>query len=226
MLTADAVDSYVAGVRGTRRLIDGAVAELFAQLADEPNAAAAQLVVTGPLLAELFADIVADIAGDFYSEVMDTDPVLAPAPESERVEASMRWAAAPLFGADQDRRGAAGRVRSAVDRFATNVGHETVFMSGESDRRQPRFARVPVGVTCAFCRVMSSRGAVYLSEATAKFRVTHDDCDCKVVPVSDTDSLPYDRDALYAEYESAAAKAGSSNLKAVTAAMRESAGGS
>lgn len=52
---------------------------------------------------------------------------------------------------------------------------------------QVRFARVPVGPTCAFCILLASQGFVYLSERSAKyvgdsFRKFHDDCDCSILP--------------------------------------------
>ena len=43
----------------------------------------------------------------------------------------------------------------------------TAKFNGEHDPSQPRYARVPVGPTCAFCILMASRGFVYWSEEKA-----------------------------------------------------------
>lgn len=55
--------------------------------------------------------------------------------------------------------------------------------NGEHDPSQPRYARVPVGPTCAFCILMASRGFVYWSEEKAGGRGNrfHPLDDCKIV---------------------------------------------
>lgn len=56
-----------------------------------------------------------------------------------------------------------------------------------------RFARIPTGdYTCGFCLVLASRGAVYKSVDSAILNgFDHENCDCLVVPVYDTDDYPF-----------------------------------
>lgn len=68
----------------------------------------------------------------------------------------------------------------------------TVLKNCERDRRKGvRFARVPMGTgTCAFCYMLSSKGAVYHSRETAgEQNHWHNDCRCKIVPGFKTDPL-------------------------------------
>jgi hypothetical protein len=48
---------------------------------------------------------------------------------------------------------------------------------------------VAVGDTCAFCTMLASRGAVYLSRESALSAKFHDDCDCVVLPFSDAGDI-------------------------------------
>ena len=59
----------------------------------------------------------------------------------------------------------------------------TAKFNGEHDPSQPRYARVPVGPTCAFCILMASRGFVYWSEEKAGGRDNryHKNDDCRIV---------------------------------------------
>lgn len=53
----------------------------------------------------------------------------------------------------------------------------------EADPEATRWAREPEGpYTCAFCALLCTRGAVYLSDSTGAFKA-HDHCDCVAVPV-------------------------------------------
>lgn len=63
---------------------------------------------------------------------------------------------------------------------------------GKRARSRYRWTRVTVGTSCAFCTMLASRGAVYLSRESAggtpssKF---HDDCDCVVLPFADSGDI-------------------------------------
>ena len=63
---------------------------------------------------------------------------------------------------------------------------------GQGKRSRYRWTRVTVGTSCAFCTMLASRGAVYLSRESAggtpssKF---HDDCDCVVLPFADSGDI-------------------------------------
>lgn len=91
------------------------------------------------------------------------------------------------------------------------------------------WARVPTGAeTCAFCRMLASRGAVYRSRETAGGgKRYHGRCDCTPTLVGrDGSGMPegYNPDALYDQYEAARAEAESGDPKKILAAMRAQAG--
>ena len=224
MLTSDAVGRYVRSVRGVRALSGRTVRAVWRELPNDAEEATGALLVAVPRLIEVYGELSGVAAVDFYDEVRDRPgfrPTIADPPPTAQVEASERWAVTPLFRPDPDDGAALARVISIVDRVSVNRGHDTVIQSGEADPARPRFARVPVGDTCAWCRALASRGAVYITRETADMATSHDRCDCKVSPVFENDDLPYDRDALYREYSEAAQAAGTSDLKAVTSKMRQ-----
>jgi len=72
--------------------------------------------------------------------------------------------------------------------------YEAQVARGASERTKSRYrwTRVTVGTSCAFCTMLASRGAVYLSRESAggtpshKF---HDDCDCVVLPFADSGDI-------------------------------------
>ena len=72
---------------------------------------------------------------------------------------------------------------------------------------KPRFARVPRGVTCGFCTVLASRGAVYHTAETAgELGQFHGGCDCPIVLIPKGSALPkgYDPAVLPEGYDPAA----------------------
>ena len=223
MLTSEAVASYVTSIRAVRAIAARTVAAIWRELPEDPVEAREALIPAVVTVIGAFGDIVAVSAAGFYDQVRDRpgfEPVLAPPAPASQIGASIRWAVGPLFSTEPDRPAGLSRVESVVERITVNQGHETVYLSGSADPGKPKFARVPVGDTCAWCRLMASRGAVFRTEATAKFRRSHAKCDCKVVPVFDGDELPYDRQALLDEYQAARREADKKSVKQITAVMR------
>lgn len=84
------------------------------------------------------------------------------------------------------------RLVGSTTRLALAGGRDTLDRSINADRRALGWARVlSGGRSCAFCRMLASRGPAYLSERSAgKDRKWHDLCDCQVEPV-------YSRDAAW-----------------------------
>ncbi|KFI50021.1 hypothetical protein BBIA_2154 [Bifidobacterium biavatii DSM 23969] len=73
----------------------------------------------------------------------------------------------------------------------------------ESDESHPRYARVPVGPTCAFCILMASRGFVYWSEESAGGwgNRYHKNDDCRIVcSWGETQLKGYDPDGMRERY--------------------------
>lgn len=143
----------------------------------------------------------------------------------EQVRAVARWAGGPLFGAGDPGR-ALDLTSGAVQRLVQQGGRDTLHRAVLDDPTEPRWARMPQGVTtCAWCRMLASRGAVYLDRDSAggDDNRWHSECDCQPVPVWDGQELPYDADAYLQEYTNARAAAGG-NPRAIAAQMRRDLG--
>lgn len=125
---------------------------------------------------------------------------LADPPKSEQVAKSLSWSTrdlqtlpapselpAALEQAQQD-------MESAAARLVLNVGRETTVLAVQRDAKARAWAREARPDCCAFCAMLSSRGAVYKNEHTAgrvanqrfagegQFKF-HDNCHCQAVPV-------------------------------------------
>lgn len=94
----------------------------------------------------------------------------------------------------------AGSMGAVVEKHVHGLTRATVSAALRSDyeanvRRglhpssRYRWTRVAVGDTCAFCTMLASRGAVYLSRESALSAKFHDDCDCVVLPFSDAGDI-------------------------------------
>lgn len=97
------------------------------------------------------------------------------------------------------------RTGKAAMRHALSGGRRTLEGSITSDRSAVGYARVASGSACAFCAMLASRGAVYLSRDAAGSVVGrdgrprgtrslgsdyHDGCGCSVEPVYDRNAAP------------------------------------
>ncbi len=224
-MTREAVDRFTEANRDIRRLATRDLRAWWAQLPDDPARAAALTVEFVPDVVAAYGDVAAAVAADFYDEMRTAAGVrggframLAATPPVEQIRASTRWAMGPLFdGARQD---ALSRATQVVDRLTLQAGRDTVANATRNDPAKPRYARVPQGVTCAWCLMLASRGGVYLTEATAAAG-WHSDCDCTPTPIYDGQSIDgYDPEALYDRYLDARESAGSHRTNAILAELR------
>ena len=161
----------------------------------------------------------ADVPGRFRAVMAD------PAPR-EQAAAVARWAAGPLFGGQPDPPQALENLSGGVQRLVLQPGRATIADSVDLDPADARWARVPSGLTtCAFCRLLASRGAAYHSEESAGGLANsyHNECDCVPTPVWPGEQEPYDVDALLEEYNAAREQAGG-DPKAILAQMRKDLG--
>lgn len=125
------------------------------------------------------------------------------------------------------------RLSGATQRYVTNAARDT--LEENADEEGVKWARHAQADACAFCRLLATRGAAYLSRETAgevgatgrirgsreKGSSYHDDCGCVPVPVRAGDTYEYPAyvaawDIQYAE-ASTNARGG---LPAVLRAMR------
>lgn len=75
---------------------------------------------------------------------------------------------------------------AALGRHVLDGGRATISLNVYEDDEALGYARVTSPRCCAFCAMLSSRGAVYTSD-TVKFEA-HDSCGCSAEPVFDQDA--------------------------------------
>jgi hypothetical protein len=179
-------------------------------------------------LIDSFGPLSSTLAADFYDELRDAaapSSVFAAEPGeagvAEQVRGSSDWAVQPLFPHAEDVLDADGNVvgsrevaanpslalsrfKSSTQRLVQDWGRQTIIDASERDPSRPGWARMPIGETCKWCRMLASRGAVYGSAEKALHRedggTFHDDDDCQPVPVWSDDDMPYDPKLLLDEY--------------------------
>jgi|SRR5919205_1910193 hypothetical protein len=229
------VEAFAQANRGIRTLALRDLERLWRQLdPTRPLDVRAALEEVLPLLVAQYGEIAATAAADFYDSLREQAGVagrfvaeMADPVDAEVVRARARWAIDPLFG-QTDADAALGRLTQVTDELSLQPGRDTIAHSSGRDPAKARWARVPVGKTCAFCLMIASRGAVFRSaESAGRGRKYHGDCDCTPTPMWDGDAYPdgYDPDALLQTYMSATKAAESSRPKAILSALREETGG-
>ena len=211
------------------------VADIAAQWAALPlDDASATRAVISPLAVELVADygaLNAAAGADWYMELRDeaavasrfTARTYAPLVRGQ-VEASVGWALAPLYGAMADPAAAQGRLSGALQRLAGDAERATVLGNAERDPQRVRWYRHTRPNCCAFCSMLSGRGAVYRTERSGGFD-SHNDCRCFPVPLfTASDRPPSSVDAAADEYDEARqavlADGGKPTSQAILAKMR------
>lgn len=232
MATAAEVARHAAALDDVVSLAYADLAAWWAGL-DIGDAAAAASALAGylPALVALYGDMAAALAADFYDQEREqsgapgayrarmADPV-----PPEQAAAVARWAVGPLFGGEGPR-AALEHAAGGAQRLILQLARDTIDLSVRRDPARPRWARMPRGRSCAFCRMLAGRGAVYATDrAAGQMRSWHNHCRCVPVPVWPGQDLPYDAEALEREYLAARERAGSGNPRQVLAQMRQDLG--
>lgn len=168
-----------------------------------------ELLAILPDLVDYYGDTLAVVAAEWYEQIRE-DPskfstVLADAYPTEQVQGTVQYAGKFLAAGDED--AARELLAGAMQRWIMYSGRETVARNVALDPSKPRFARVPVGETCAWCDMLASRGWVYHSKETAGINGGyHDRCNCQIVPSWESGEAHlegYDPDDLYDKYMAA-----------------------
>lgn len=236
MTTQADFDRLVEAQRGVRRLLERDLMAWWVTVEHlSPSEIQAEARAFLPLLAATYGEVSATAAADFY-EASRADSgvrgrftaamprIVARTPVSR----SVGWASAPLFNGDPE--GALGRMLAITDEAALQEGRNTIMYNAQRDPARPRFARIPVGKTCAWCLMLASRGAVYRSAASAGAAGQYHGGDCDCEPVASWDGgkdLPpsYDEGALFELYDRARGEAGSGDPREIAKALRRLDGG-
>lgn len=192
----------------------------------KPDLARDALLEFLPALASQYGDAAAAVAAEWFEDTVGARATLVVADTAAAAAGNVRYAAGKLWTPSPS--DAFGLLATSLDKLVKQPSRDTVKASAVSNGM--RYARVPRGAkTCAFCLMLASRDAVYLTRKSAGDLGSglgdsyHGDCDCAVLPVKRGGPLPdgYDPDSYYEIYRAAATAAGTtSDPRAITAQIR------
>jgi hypothetical protein len=216
-------------------------------------------------LVDIYGDEAASVNRDWYDELrvgfqeetgIELPPyaaLLADPWESDTVQGQLTWAMAPLFlEAGPDFQLAEARIDGKLEWLIGEMGRDTIATSAREDPAGTTYGRIAREDACAFCRLMATRGATYLTAESALYVVGeidprtmdrnraprgprpegekyHDDCRCAVAPQFPGDTLetPAYAAGWFDDYKAAARAAGGTrraDLSTILANMREMTG--
>lgn len=184
--------------RVSRQLLDAAVDELMEyvhdgmtaeELVDAATHVAAKYSYLGCELGAQWYDLCSELAG------IGAEPAEYGDPDLDGIGAR---AEARLDGAEPTE-----AARPVFNAFLQDVINDSIRMTGNANLHRDyergicggKWTRVPVGDTCAWCLMLASQGAWYVSERSALNRGGiegdhyHDGCDCKAVYHADAESI-------------------------------------
>lgn len=195
---APSAERYVSAQNGVVRLAVRDLRVLWSRLSRlDPLSKRQALEQFWPVLIGRYGEITASLAADRFEELTGLSPVMVRPVDDERANARMRWAMGAAFEGAPEK--SLALLEGLADELVKQPGRSTLIASAAGHGL--RFARVPVGVTCPWCRLLGSRGFVYESRASAgERRAFHGDCDCRIA-IEGEPTPGYDPDALYAEYQ-------------------------
>jgi hypothetical protein len=233
MVERERLEEYRLANKELSRLVKRDLTAFFASLnLGRPEAARNALLEFLPMLTAQYGDIAASVAAEFYEEMRASagtrgsfTALGAAGAPAEAVEARVRSTAAHLWTSTPE--AMLGGLLLASDKFVKQSGRNTIAQNAK--REGVRYARVPKGgKTCAWCLLLASRDAVYLTKKSAGDGGKgvgddfHGDCNCEVVRIGKPSDYPthYLPDEFYNIYEESRKEAGSGDIKDITAAMR------
>ncbi|VXB22797.1 conserved hypothetical protein [Citricoccus sp. K5] len=206
------------------RLLDAELVDFFASLGNAaPESVRDALLDFMPALVAEYGDVAAVVSAEWFEQVYGSTARLATPVAAEAVEQGVRFAAGHLWTPEPS--AIVGLLSTQLDKWVKQPGRDTIARSAERDGLH--WARVPSGAkTCAWCLVLASRDAVYLTERSATKGANgsdyHGKCDCVAVPMESIDDYPdgYDPTGMYDTYMAARSAAGSNDIKDIAAELR------
>lgn len=134
-----------------------------------------------PAVGEKYGSMAGAVGADYYDAARDAAGARgrftaqpAPLPTPARWEALARWGVDPLLGADPDAAAALARISGGLVRSVLDGARDTVTDNAVRDPAAYGWQRVTRADGCSFCRMLSSRGAVF-RDSTVRF-ASHDNC--------------------------------------------------
>lgn len=160
-----------------------------------PEKARDELVVLTKQLVSAYGRIGADVAADWY-DVVRAD---AKAPgrfraqaytpdQSEEIERTVRRAAGVFWAGNPA--DVLGMLNGPIGKYTLSGSRATVLGNTWADPAASGWKRVTRAGSCAFCRMLAQRGAVYI-EQTATF-ASHSHCNCAAAPSFDQGATEVD----------------------------------
>ncbi|GAP53717.1 conserved hypothetical protein [Arthrobacter sp. Hiyo6] len=213
------IEQFRAASAGLSKLVRDELASFFDTLdLSRPEAVRDALMEFMPLLVSEYGSVAESLALDYYNELRATSGASGafravagvPAVPAVAVESTVRRLAGQLWTPDPATM--LGGLLTAADKYVKQPGRDAIAYNAK--REGVAWARVPTGAkTCAFCLVLASRDAVYMTKqaagdrrGTGKGDAFHGDCDCSVVRIGKASDYPTDYlpDSYYDMYTAAA----------------------
>lgn len=111
---------------------------------------------------ELRAEVAVALGAAYAAQLADPIP-------ADEIQDDLGWALAPLFlpeGPNYDQ--STGRLAGKLMYYVGEMGRDTIAASAAGDPVGTTYARHASANACAFCRLMATRGATYLSATTGE----------------------------------------------------------
>lgn len=226
------LDRFREANTGLSALVSDELAGFFGALnLGKPEASRNALLEFVPLLVDQYGSVSESLALDRYDEQRVESGAggtfRASAPTGgipiEAVESKVRYLAGKLWETEPDLM--LGDLSTAVDKYVKQPGR-AVF-SSNARREGARWARVPSGAkTCAFCLLLASRDAAYISRQSASQGKDgsryHGACNCVATRIGRDDEYPpgYLPAESYEMYQTARDDAESTSVSDIAASMR------
>lgn len=187
----------------SRQLIQAAINEFMALYADTMSID--ETIQLMSAVGEKYGMLGSELGAQWYDLCSNLANVDVEPAELKPVdtEATTKRAAWYLENSTSSTQAFANYLHNVIQESIRSTGSDNLwrdYMRGVVDGR---WARVPVGDTCAFCLMLASQGAWYVSEQSALGKEAghyHDGCDCIAVYHADPESIPgYSRLIQYKE---------------------------
>lgn len=226
------IERFRSANAGLSKLVNDELAGFFGALnLAKPEAARDALLEFVPLLVEQYGAVAESLALDWYDEQRALSGgsgsfraiASAGGIPSGAIESKVRFLARALWTPGPD--SMLGGLATAVDKYVKQPGRDVFPFNAR--REGARWARVPTGAkTCAFCLLLASRDAAYISRQSASQGRDggryHGKCDCVATRIGPQDDYPpgYLPAESYEMYQTARDDAGSGDLNEIAASIR------
>ncbi len=186
MLPALSVADQHASLQEVSAAAIGDLAAIISAMPTDPVGARDFLMDHLPSLVDQYAGMAGVIAADWYDalrEMVDAShpfaaEIAAMPGGMARIEASVRWGVDPLFHPEAHGASPLDLLSGSVQRMVGDSHRATIADASAADPAAVGWSRYGLG-SCAWCRMLISRGAVYRS---GQRFASHDHCRCVAGP--------------------------------------------